>query len=80
MLILIIILGMIGGLFVLIAGIIGAIPFLGLHINEGDDLPTAAITGALRGIRNYLCWSLLLFATGGAFVLAAFSVYLGISL
>ncbi|MCR4321347.1 MAG: hypothetical protein NUV74_13545 [Candidatus Brocadiaceae bacterium] len=80
MLFVILILGAIGGLLVLIAGIVGGKPFVGLRLKEGDDLPTAAITGAVRVLRNHLVWSLFLFAAGGFFVLAAFIVYIIISL
>lgn len=80
MLFVILILGAVGGLLVLIAGIVGAKPFLGLHLKEGADLSTAVITSTLGVLRGYLCWSLLLFAAGGFMVLAAFVIYIIISL
>ncbi len=70
------ILGALGGLFVLIAGLVGAKPFLGLKVKKGDELTTGQITGVLMVLRNHLVWSLLLFAAGGAFVLCAFLVFL----
>ncbi len=70
------ILGAMGGLLVLIAGLVGAKPFLGLKVEKGDDLSTVNITAVLGVLRSYLLWSLLLFAAGGACVLAAFLVFL----
>ena len=48
------ILGAIGGLLVLIAGIVGGEPFVGLRLKAGDNTPTAAITNAVRSPRNHL--------------------------
>ncbi len=76
MLLLVKILGAMGGLLVLIAGLVGAKPFLGFKVKEGDDLSTANITAVLGVLRNHLVWSLLLFAAGGACVLGAFLVFI----
>ncbi len=76
MLLLVKILGAMGGLLVLIAGLVGAKPFLGLKLKEGDELSTGQITAVLKLLRSYLVWSLLLFAAGGACVFAAFLVFL----
>ncbi len=70
------ILGAMGGLLVLIAGLVGAKPFLGLEVKKGDDFSTATITAVLGVLQSHLVWSLLLFAAGGACVLAAFLVFI----
>ncbi|MCQ4574913.1 MAG: hypothetical protein NOU37_06655 [Candidatus Brocadiales bacterium] len=76
MLLIVKILGALGGLLVLIAGLVGAKPFLGLKLKKGDDLSTANITAVLGVLRSHLLLSLLLFAAGGACVFAAFLVFL----
>lgn len=73
------ILGLLGGLLVLIAGFVGAYPFLKLQIPPGAVLDNSQITGALRFLIPYLRWSLLLFAVGGIFVLAAFAHYISLT-
>lgn len=79
MLLVVQILGAVGGLLVLIAGIVGAIPFCGLKLNPGDELTTGQITGVVGVLKTYLSWSLLLFAGGGAFVLIAFGIFIAIT-
>jgi hypothetical protein len=79
MLLLIQTLGALGGLLVFIAGIVGAKPFIGLKLKEGDELTTAQITGVFGVLKGSLTWSLLLFSAGGACVFAAFTVYIAIS-
>ncbi len=72
-------LGALGGLLVLIAGIVGAKPFIGLKLKEGDELTTAQITGVFGVLKGSLTWSLLLFAAGGASVMIAFVIFIAIS-
>lgn len=79
MLLILQVLGALGGLLVLIAGIVGAKPFIGLKLKEGDELTTAQITGVLGALKTYLTWSLLLFAAGGASVMTAFIIFIAIS-
>ena len=72
-------LGALGGLLVLIAGIVGAKPFIGLKLKEGDELTTAQITGVFGVLKGSLTWSLLLFAAGGASVMIAFGIFIAIT-
>ena len=73
------VLGALGGLLVLIAGIVGAKPFIGLKLKEGDELTTAQITGVFGVLKSSLTCSLLLFAAGGASVMIAFVIFIAIS-
>ena len=73
------ILGALGGLLVLIAGFVGAWPFLRLHLAQGQELNTGQITAVLGVLRSFLIWSLLLFAVGGIFVLCAFLYYISLT-
>ncbi|HHT9117910.1 MAG TPA: hypothetical protein ACFYD1_04685 [Candidatus Hypogeohydataceae bacterium YC38] len=73
------ILGALGGLLVLIAGFVGAWPFLRLHLAPGQELNTGQITAVLGVLRSFLIWSLLLFAVGGIFVLCAFLYYISLT-
>lgn len=70
------ILGAIGGLLVLIAGFVGATPFLKLQLKPGQDLTAGQITGVVRVLKSYLSWALVLFGVGGVMVLCAFLVFL----
>ncbi len=73
------VLGALGGLLVLIAGLVGAKPFCGLKLNPGDELTTGQITGVIGALKTYLTWSLLLFAAGGACVFIAFGIFIAIT-
>ncbi len=70
------ILGAIGGLLVLIAGFVGAKPFLGLNLPAGTNLTTAELTGVVRALKTYLSWSLTLFGIAGIFLLITFILLL----
>ncbi len=73
------ILGAIGGLMVLIAGVVGAIPFVRVQIPPGAELTNAQVTGVFKVLKCYLSWALILFAVGGLFVLIAFLYFIAIS-
>lgn len=73
------ILGAIGGLLVLIAGFVGAWPFLKLTLAPGQELNTGQITAVLKVLKCYLSWALVLFGVGGVFVLAAFLYYISLT-
>ncbi|MCP4365636.1 MAG: hypothetical protein GY800_10110 [Planctomycetes bacterium] len=70
------ILGAIGGLCVLIAGFVGAAPFLSLNVPAGTNLNAAELTGVVRALKTYLSWSLTLFGIGGIFLLITFILFL----
>ncbi|HHT9133797.1 MAG TPA: hypothetical protein ACFYD2_02750 [Candidatus Avalokitesvara rifleensis] len=76
MLLVVQILGAIGGLLVLIAGFVGAAPFVRLNLPSGTTLNAAQMTGVVRVLKSYLSWSLTLFAVGGIFLFAAFLIFL----
>lgn len=69
------ILGAIGGMCVLIAGFIGATPFVRLSFPEGGNLTTAQMTEWVRASKCWLAWSLSLFGVGGVFLFVAFLVF-----
>ena len=76
MLLIIQILGAIGGCLVLIAGFVGATPFLRLNMPPGTNLNAAELTGVVRALKTYLSWSLTLFGIGGIFLLITFVLLL----
>lgn len=76
MLLVVQILGAIGGLLVLIAGFVGAAPFVRLNLPSGATLNAAQMTGVVRVLKSYLSWSLTLFGIGGIFLFAAFLIFL----
>ena len=73
------VLGLLGGLFVAIAGFVGGLPCCKVQIPPGAVLTDAQITGALRYLLPYLRWSLILFAIGGIFVFCAFVYYISLT-
>lgn len=65
----------IGGLLVLIAGFVGARPFLTLDLKPDATLTEAQITALFGSLRPHLIWSMVLFGVGGCFVFIAFFVF-----
>lgn len=78
MLLVVQILGAIGGCLVLIAGFVGAAPFVRLNLPPGTTLNAAQMTGVVRVLKSYLSWSLTLFGIGGIFLFAAFLIFLSL--
>lgn len=72
------ILGAIGGMLVLIAGFVGAAPFVRLSIPEGGSLTPAQMTAWVRASKSWLAWSLSLFGVGGVFLFVAFLIFVSI--
>lgn len=65
----------IGSLLVLIAGFVGARPFLTLDLKPDATLTEAQITALFGALKTPLTWSMLLFAVGGCFVFIAFFIF-----
>ncbi len=68
-------LGAIGGCLVLIAGFVGASPFLRLDLKPDATLSEAQLTGLFGALKTPLTWSMLLFGVGGCFVFIAFFIF-----
>ncbi len=73
------VLGAIGGLLVLIAGFVGSKPFVTIKPAPGSTLTAAQLTGAVRLLKTYMSWALVLFGMGGFFIMAAFIVFIAIT-
>lgn len=65
----------IGSLLVLIAGFVGARPFLALNLRPDATMTEAQLTALLGALRVPLIWSMLMFALGGCFVFIAFFIF-----
>lgn len=73
------VLGALGGLLVLIAGFVGSKPFMTINPPPGATLNAAQLTGAVRMLKTYMSWALVLFGIGGIFIMAAFLVFIAIT-